>query len=576
MRNQLKFNQWFSALKLKEKMRYLFLFIIALYILLFFGVYNFVLQKNMLNYTLESNLNTMVSIGNNLNTELNTISNMSQLIMTNKDVTNYLKNKKEQELKYSQNAVRALYDISNVFNNISSVYIFKLDGSFVNANRGTTQLNQEVMTPKWYRGIETRGGGYILRVNGGGAFFATTEEPIITFMRMINDLETQKPIGMIAINLSIHMLEQTYKDMTGNNKQFVYYDEDFRYLSKEIPTEELQNIHFTPTQFHQTTISNDRILSFYRVPNTPFIITASEKMGFSKIASNEAWMIMLVLLVLTSGALLLLSVFIARYITNPIERLVHSMNSVKTGWLRRLSLSLANDEIGDLKDSYNEMLVEINSLINKLIDKEKSIQRAELEVLQEQIKPHFLYNTLDTIRYLALQGSSESVYDALETLGNFYRKFLSKGSKEIPVSAEIGIVRDYLKLQKLRYEDVFEDIYELQEDLLDIRIPKLILQPLVENSLYHGVRLKGEKGIIKISVYSKDDMIHIVVYDTGIGMSSEQIYTMMHSEDHKSFGFKRTIERIQYHCNREDVYEIGSREGEYTEIDIRIPLNGGK
>lgn len=576
MGNQLKFNQWFSALKLKEKMRYLFLFIIAVYILLFFGVYNFVLQKNMLNYTLESNLNTMVSIGNNLNTELNTISNMSQLIMTNKDVTNYLKNKKEQELKYSQNAVRALYDISNVFNNISSVYIFKLDGSFVNANRGTTQLNQEVMTPKWYQGIETRGGGYILRVNGGGAFFATTEEPIITFMRMINDLETQKPIGMIAINLSIHMLEQTYKDMTGNNKQFVYYDEDFRYLSKEVPAEELQNIHFTPTQFHQTTVSNDRILSFYRVPNTPFIITASGKMGFSKIASNEAWMIMLVLLALTSGALLLISVFIARYITNPIERLVQSMNSVKTGWLRRLSLSLANDEIGDLKDSYNEMLVEINSLINKLIDKEKSIQRAELEVLQEQIKPHFLYNTLDTIRYLALQGSSESVYDALETLGNFYRKFLSKGSKEITISAEIGIVRDYLKLQKLRYEDVFEDIYELQEDLLDIRIPKLILQPLVENSLYHGVRLKGEKGIIKISVYSKDDTIHIVVYDTGIGMSSEQIYTMMHSEDHKSFGFKGTIERIQYHCNRENVCKIGSREGEYTEIDIRIPLNGGK
>jgi two-component system sensor histidine kinase YesM len=200
------------------------------------------------------------------------------------------------------------------------------------------------------------------------------------------------------------------------------------------------------------------------------------------------------------------------------------------------------------------------------------MQKAELEVLREQINPHFLYNTLGTIADLALQNSADEVYDAIETLGNFYRRFLSKGSKEITIREEVAIVRDYLKLQKLRYEDVFEDEYDLQEDLLDIKIPKLILQPLVENSLYHGVRLKGEKGIIRVSVYEKDQRLHIVVYDSGVGMNPEQIQSLMNENNNKSFGLKGTIERIRYYYDMDDVFEIRSKEGEYCEVDIKIPL----
>ena len=364
---------------------------------------------------------------------------------------------------------------------------------------------------------------------------------------------------MIAINVSTYMLEQTYKDV--NNKYFCYYDNKSNLLSSKVAIEELQNVQFGKEQFNQKTIGNNAILSYYRIPNTPFIITAYEKLSFGKVMSEETGKILFIVTFITILSLIFISLFISRYITTPIERLVQSMDSVKTGWLRRLSLSLPNDEIGDLKDSYNEMLVEINSLINKLLEKEKVIQKAELEVLQEKMKPHFLYNTLETIEYLALTGSKESVYDALHTLGNFYRKFLSKGSKEISIATEISIVKDYLKLQKLRYGDIFEDIYEVEKELLEIYIPKLILQPLVENSLYHGIRLKGEKGIIKISVYSKEDYIYIEVYDNGIGMSEEKLEKIIHEEDHKSFGIKGTMERIKYYYNQEDVFKISSKKG---------------
>ncbi|GAE90257.1 sensor histidine kinase [Acetivibrio straminisolvens] len=125
----------------------------------------------------------------------------------------------------------------------------------------------------------------------------------------------------------------------------------------------------------------------------------------------------------------------------------------------------------------NSRLVEINQIMSELLEKEKAMRKAEMEVLQEQINPHFLYNTLGFIADLALEISADEIYDVVETLGNFYRKFLSKGSREITIREEVAIVQDYLKLQKLRYHDVFEDEYELQEDLLDFKVPKLILQP---------------------------------------------------------------------------------------------------
>ena len=185
--------------------------------------------------------------------------------------------------------------------------------------------------------------------------------------------------------------------------------------------------------------------------------------------------------------------------------------------------------------------------------------KAELEVLGSKSIPTFY-----TIpRYYSRPRTAklaDEVYDAIETWGTSIEDFKQRQQRNT-IREEVAIVRDYLKLQKLRYEDVFEDEYDLQEDLLDIKIPKLILQPLVENSLYHGVRLKGEKGIIKVSVYEKDQRVHIVVYDSGVGMNSEQIESLMNENNNKSFGLKGTIERIRYYYDMEDVLRSGAKKG---------------
>lgn len=570
-----RMKNWFSSRKLKQKVRYLFLGIIATYLVLFFTIYNVFIKRNIMEYILNSNYKTMISIGNNLNSELNTINSMSRLLMADRDITSYLKVNAAPGSKYANNAMISIYDIADAFDYVNSIYLFRLNGEYIHIARGITEVDWlEINKDSWRQEIVDAKGGHIIRINGGNAFFRDTGDPLISLMRIANDTSTQKPIGMLVINLSYNILEDSFKDMEGTDKNFYYCDANLDPIKPGSEIDELKDIELTDMTFTQATISyfgDERILSAYRVPNTDLIIAGIEKMSYMTIIpSAAAWMIVS-LIVITFFSLLLIGLFISMYITTPIERLAQSMDTAKKGWLKRVSLQLPDDEIGRLKDSYNNMLVAINQLIGELLDNEKMMQKAELDALQEQIKPHFLYNTLDTIAYLALQEASEKVYDAIETLGNFYRKFLSNGGKEITIRDEIGIVEDYLKLQKLRYEDVFEDEYDLDEDLLDIQVPKLILQPLVENSLYHGVRLKGEKGVIRISLFKKEDEIHLVVYDTGVGMSEEEISQIMVESD-KNFGFKGTMERIRYYYGISNVFEIQSVEGQFTQIDLKIPV----
>lgn len=529
-----------------------------------------------MNFALDRNFDSMVSIGNNLKSEISTISSMSQLMMANRNITNYLQKTSKHDARDIQYAMTSIYDISNTFNYVDSVYLYRLDKNYIHITNGITIVKKSIVEDEsWLKEIVDSKGGYVLRVNGGGAFYKKSGAPILSFIRVVNNIETQKPLGMLVINLSYDILEDTYKDITSDNKQFLYYDNNLNIINQEMDQELLHDISITHETFQQATIGsfgNEKVLSYYHIPNMPFIIAGIEKMSYIKTIPMEAGWIIISLVLLTVISLILIGVFISVSITTPIQRLVQSMDIAKRGWLRRVSFKLPNDEIGHLKNSYNEMLVAINQLINELLEKEKSMQKAELDVLHEQIKPHFLYNTLDTIAYLALQESSEKVYDALETLGNFYRRFLSSGSTEITIKEEINIIKDYLKLQKLRYDDILDDEYDIQEDLWDIKIPKLILQPLVENSLYHGIRLKGERGLIKITIYKKEGKLYIIVYDDGVGIDEEVQKQMIYDNNNsKSFGFKGTIERIQYYYGIEDVYEIQSEEGRYTQVIIKIP-----
>lgn len=289
----------------------------------------------------------MTAILNNVNAEIDNIDNMSQLIIGNKDVHNYLQKNINQDLRVSQNAIRSLYDITNIFNHISSVYLFSNEGNYVNASNGITYLDVDVANDaQWLSEIDARAGGYVIRINGDGAFARPDNENVISFIRIINSIETQKPIGMLAINLSTKLLDNTYKNMSDVNRSFSFYTENHVVLSKEEGIDRTENIPFEEELYKQRITEQENILSYYRIKETPFVLTSFERIRIEEGITKESGKIMIIMLIVTIGAITLIGIFITQYITNPIEKLAMSMKTVKLGWLRRLSIKLADDEIG--------------------------------------------------------------------------------------------------------------------------------------------------------------------------------------------------------------------------------------
>lgn len=552
---------------------------LSVFCVIFIASYSIIMMRAATDNEVSDSELSMASINKNIKIGLDSYKEMSRQIMVDTDVIAYLR-ASEPKVYEKTSARDGIIGVLNIYSFVDSVYVFRLDGEFVRTGAGIMYINRQILSSEeWNAPLIEAKGGSIIMINGGGAFVKKTGNPLITIARQVYDVDTQKVIGMLVVNLTSSLLYSSLKDL-GSERSVCFFDHDGNKMWGDNGLTEYFSAKYVGNGFSWESLSSEgkqHILSAYSTNDLPIVqISLSEVSGSGIQSWETVWLAItllaaVILSVFSSGA------FISMNITRPIDMLTEAIENTKSnGLLHEIHLSLPNNEIRRLADSYNSMVVHINQLITELIEKEKSVQKAEMRTLQEQIKPHFLYNSLETISYMALQSKAPDVHDALETLGSFYRNFLSKGSRDIPLRNEILIVKDYLALQKLRYADAFEDEYVLDERVMHKMIPKLILQPLVENSLYHGVRLKGEKGIIRISAFEKDNAVHISVYDTGVGMTKEQIADVLSGDKAdenalSGFGLKGTIERIRYYCNYREVIKIRSEPGEFTEIEIIIP-----
>ncbi len=505
----------------KKRTKWLFGGIIAAYIV-FVAIYYTIYSRDRVNYLMQNNHSIMISAAGNFQAQIDNINNMSRLIIANRNLARYLSTP-AGELPAQRELVSDLYVILSAYPRVYSLIIIRPDNGYISSGIGVTEANTNVLSsPEWFQEVDDKSGGYVIKTNADGAFTTNTSVELLSFVRNINDLGTQKKTGMLAVNFPSFALQRSYQSYKEANRDFAFYSEKDQKFFSEDPQDSFQSIltelpNHSESFFQQT--KGKTIFSAYRIPNMNLTLLCREKMNLSRILSTQITIVFAVLLLLV---LVLLEV------------------------------------------------------ISELLATEESVKEKELAVLREQIKPHFLYNTLSTISSIALEKDDEAVVSSLETLGEFYRNFLSRGSTEIPLRSELEIVKDYLTLQKLRFKGLFEEEYEFDEKLLDYSIPKLILQPLVENSIYHGIQPKGEPGILRIKVYDGGEDICISIYDNGIGMSQEMIRNIMKEGNRISFGFKGTIERIQNYYNKKNVYEINSREGLYTEVILHLPKTSSK
>ena len=245
-------------------------------------------------------------------------------------------------------------------------------------------------------------------------------------------------------------------------------------------------------------------------------------------------------------------------ITKPIKELCTATRQVARGDFSPAEIE-ADDEIQVLTNSFNDMTGKIQYLIENIKTEQKHLRDTELKLLQAQINPHFLYNTLDAIIWMAEGGQDREVVAMVSALSEFFRTTLSEGKDYITIQEEESHIRSYLSIQEFRYADIMEYEIRIDPSLYEYYILKLTLQPLVENALYHGIKNKRGKGKILVTGYEKDDEIGLEVRDNGIGMDEKELDILQkklrgESVGERGFGVGNVAERIR--LNYGDAYGV--------------------
>lgn len=284
------------------------------------------------------------------------------------------------------------------------------------------------------------------------------------------------------------------------------------------------------------------------------------------------------ILVLTLSILVVISIsaFISAKISQPIKRLEKSMKLVEQG---RFDITIdvkGEMEVAQLSKTFNLMVSRIRQLMDQIVHEQEAKRKSELNALQAQINPHFLYNTLDSIVWMAEKGKSTDVITMVTALARLFRISISRGRNIITVAEELEHATNYLIIQKIRYKSKFKYEIEVQEETLQYKTIKLILQPIIENAIYHGIEHMVDEGLIKIYVAIVDGKLLYQVNDNGLGMSLPKLQSLLlnksDSKEGSGVGVKNVHERIQLTYGKEFGIQILSEREVGTVVNIWMPL----
>lgn len=283
-----------------------------------------------------------------------------------------------------------------------------------------------------------------------------------------------------------------------------------------------------------------------------------------------------------SIAALLAAAYLSKRICANLKRLSGGMEAVRTGDLSVRMAVPGKDEIADLADTFNVMMEKIEALMAEVLQKEKRKREAEQEVLASQIEPHFLYNTIDSLQYVAHMKGQQEIEQVVISLSELLRSVLSNHNDFITLWEEKDYIENYMTIERFKYSRPFSVVWDVEEELWTYPVPKLLLQPVVENALIHGIAPLEEEGVISIKVYREQDLIVFKVLDNGRGMSGEQLKKLNGNLERKDkSGFRRigianVFERISLIYGEAYGGTIDSCEGIFTCVELHLPAGEGK
>lgn len=362
-----------------------------------------------------------------------------------------------------------------------------------------------------------------------------------------------------AIQKYLTNLKKHVQKIENNITELGHYDENITILYNDI--------HVV------TSLIQDTILE-YTYYETLEMENVRAEMEVEMLKSMEIMIIMVITMIMVG---LFVSILISNSISKPVKELSYITNQVAKGDLTVRSHIKNGAEVKMLSDSLNIMIEKLSDLIETVKIEQSNLRETEIKLLQEQINPHFLYNTLDTIIWLAESGKLEDVVEVVGSLSKYFRTSLSKGKDLVTLKDEELHVCSYLQIQKVRYGDILEYEIDFPKELSLCRIPKITLQPLVENALYHGIKNKRSKGKISVLARMDKERLIIKVMDNGLGMTPERLQQVINSLQRKSednqdfYGLYNVNERIRliFGCNYGLTIESTYEEG--TKVTIALP-----
>ena len=273
---------------------------------------------------------------------------------------------------------------------------------------------------------------------------------------------------------------------------------------------------------------------------------------------------------------LLLAIFVSRSITKRIALVTKQMALVRTGPPTPLQVSTEKDEIGDLIDTYNYMCIEMNQLMEEREQAAEELRISEFRSLQAQINPHFLYNTMEMINWMAIDGRTSEIGNAVQNLSRFYKLTLSKKTTLSTIADEIEHISIYVHLLNMRFHNDIELVIDIPDELLVYEIPKLTLQPVVENAVLHGIREKTTKsGCIVLTGWIKENIIELIISDDGVGITDEKLKVILDgngkSKTGNNIAIYNTHHRLQILYGMEFGLSYTSELGKGTDVSIKLP-----
>ncbi len=340
----------------------------------------------------------------------------------------------------------------------------------------------------------------------------------------------------------------------------------------------IENSFMSSNNFVIRTILRDEVYAgFYRI-NAPSWFMVTVLPSTPMIHQGNVFILQIVLIYIAFLVLaLLMATLLSRSITKRISSVIRQMRKVREGPPIPMKSSNIHDEVGDLIDTYNYMTGKMSLLMTKQAQAAEDLRIAEFNSLQAQINPHFLYNTMDMINWMAQQGQTDEISEAVQSLSRFYKLTLSKKHGISTIANEVEHVSIYLRLQNMRYKDRINFISDIPDELNEYCLPKLTLQPIIENSVIHGIlETESKSGTIVLTGWLEDHDIILMISDDGVGIPAEKLSTILSGNGSSSSGGSNiavynTHRRLQILYGDGYGLSYSSTPGTGTEVEIRLP-----